>query len=848
MSRRRDRHRTENSTVNKETKKMIRRLGPLAALIACLAALLPAAPASAAVGPKLRVDSISETTIAPGEILDYKIQVTNVGDEELDGSPVKVAVELPPGLTVADPAGPAGIPGNPHDIIVSGYQVNYQMLDFYAGLFPCTEADDTTPLAGGESEVHCVNPHPVLGAVPKGAGWQVVHLPVQASPGLAEGQILTTEVTATGGGSPPASTVDPVRVSSTETAFGIDGFDAQAIGPAGEGFAQAGGHPDTYRTQLDLNTGLDPRPYYGASFPVAAVKDVVAELPPGFIGDPQIAERCSRDQIANVGAAFVAEPLCPVGSQVGAVRLKIPSLPTEGGPYPLFNMDPPSGAAGRFAFVVLGTVVSLDAHLRSGGAHPDYGLTLIAHDTPVALAVAGVEIEVWGTPGDHAHDFERGCRGELAPGDGGPTCPGSGSEAPFFRMPTSCGPPPATSVHTDSWQQPAVLDAEGLPDLSDPTWQSATVHPHAAPGFPYAPAQWGEALGQSGCAEVPVKGKLSARPTALEAETSSGLDIHVEVPNSGLGNREGIASSDLEDVKIALPQGLTINPSEAEGLGVCTEAQYESSELHFQPTDRGCPSDSKIGTVETKSPLLEETVPGNVYVAKPYENPFDSLLALYIVLEEPQRGILVKQPVKLTLNEESGKIEAEVADIPQVPFDSFDFHFREGARAPLVTPSTCGTYTTETKIEGWSAPGQPIESDSSFQITKGIGGGSCPPGGTPEFKPGFSAGSINNAAGAHTAFDMRVTRHDGEQDMTRFSAVLPRGVLGKLAGVEKCPDSAIARAQGRTGPHGGQEEIDDPSCPAGSQIGRSTVGAGVGSVLTYVPGKVYLVGPSMATP
>ena len=228
--------------------------------------------------------------------------------------------------------------------------------------------------------------------------------------------------------------------------------------------------------------------------------------------------------------------------------------------------------------------------------------------------------------------------------------------------------------------------------------------------------------------------------------------------------------------------------------------------------------------------------------------PSGSLLALYIVLEEPQRGVLVKQPVKLTLNEDSGKIEAEVSDIPQIPFESFDFHFREGARAPLVTPSTCGTYTTETKIEGWSDPGHPITSDSSFEITKGIGGGPCPPGGTPEFKPGFSAGSINNNAGSHTAFDMRISRHDGEQDMTRFSAVLPPGVLGKLAGVEKCPDSGIAQAQGRTGPHGGQEEIDDPSCPAGSQIGRSTVGAGVGSVLTYVPGKVYLGGPFHGDP
>jgi hypothetical protein len=72
--------------------------------------------------------------------------------------------------------------------------------------------------------------------------------------------------------------------------------------------------------------------------------------------------------------------------------------------------------------------------------------------------------------------------------------------------------------------------------------------------------------------------------------------------------------------------------------------------------------------------------------------------------------------------------------------------------------------------------------------------------------------------------------------------------LGKLAGVDKCPDSAIALAKSRTGAHGGQEEIDNPSCPANSEIGRSIVGAGVGSVLTYVPGKVYLGGSFKGNP
>ncbi len=75
--------------------------------------------------------------------------------------------------------------------------------------------------------------------------------------------------------------------------------------------------------------------------------------------------------------------------------------------------------------------------------------------------------------------------------------------------------------------------------------------------------------------------------------------------------------------------------------------------------------------------------------------------------------------------------------------------------------------------------------------------------------------------------------------MTKFSAVLPPGVLGKLAGVSKCPEAAIAAAKAKSA----SEELQSPSCPSSSQIGRSLAGAGVGSVLTYVPGKIYLAGP-----
>jgi hypothetical protein len=91
---------------------------------------------------------------------------------------------------------------------------------------------------------------------------------------------------------------------------------------------------------------------------------------------------------------------------------------------------------------------------------------------------------------------------------------------------------------------------------------------------------------------------------------------------------------------------------------------------------------------------------------------------------------------------------------------------------------------------------------------------------------------------------MRLIREDGEQDMTKFSSILPPGELGSLKGVAKCPDSAVPIAKAKTG----REELAAPSCPASSLIGHTLAGAGVGGALTYVKGYVYLAGPYKGDP
>lgn len=812
----------------------LKRVSIVAALL--VLGLMANGVASASAEVKWRVVSDANTTVAPGDgdpatgEFSYVFELRNAGDSAAEGSvePFFFKGVLPSGFSF---------------IAATGSPLEGGALP--VGL-DCSSANV------GDSSFSCES----------NAGYFEAHvgqpLTLDVSVSDTASGVLTSFFELSGGGAAvPDRISDPTKISAMPAPFGVDALDTRfGTDPAGDAFTQAAGHPYDFQTAIDFNTHTDPDPHYGEGSPVEPIRDAYVDLPPGLVANPTAVGKCSLLQLSN-SEAIAPRPLCPIDSQVGTVSVRALGGPDVGGMWstvvPLFSMAPPPGVPARFGFDVLATPVVFDAKLRSDG---DYGLTATFENISEGLTVIGSTVDVWGAPADPGHDAERSCPGNIAPFEGGPTCKASSEPQAFVRLPTSCTAPGQGlpfNAKVDSWFNPGALGSNGRPAPGDSNWKPASVITHGAPGYPFSPEDpttpWGAQAGTTGCDEVPVKGRLSAAPTALDAETSSGLTVHVEIPNPGLDNPGGIASSDIKDTRVILPQGVTINPSQAEGLGVCSPGQYESTRLEFHPDGaHGCPSNSKIGTVSVDTQLQADPIPGSVYVAKPYDNPFNSLLALYIVLEDPEHGVLVKQPLELRLNEETGRIEAEVDNLPQLPFSSFDFHFREGARAPLVTPPTCGTYETEAVFTPWSDPAHKITSRSDFQIVHGIGAGPCPSGGTPPFKPLFSAGSINNNAGSYSPFNMRIQRNDGEQDMTRFSAVLPPGVLGKLAGVARCPDSAIAAAKAHNGPHGGQEEIDHPSCPADSLIGRSTVGAGVGSVLTYVPGKVYLGGPFHGDP
>jgi hypothetical protein len=245
--------------------------------------------------------------------------------------------------------------------------------------------------------------------------------------------------------------------------------------------------------------------------------------------------------------------------------------------------------------------------------------------------------------------------------------------------------------------------------------------------------------------------------------------------------------------------------------------------------------------MEVETPILEDRVlQGDVFLATPEENPFGSLLALYMVIREPQLGILVTQAAEVSADPETGRLTTTVENLPQFPLSRVRLSLRGGPRAPLVTPPSCGTHTTTATLTSWT--GKVIERSASFATDAGPGGGPCPAG--SPFAPALEAGTQTNAAGSYSPFYMRITRTDSDQEITRLSSLLPQGLTGRIAGIAKCPEAAIAAAAARSG----QAELESPSCPQASRIGRVAAGAGAGSQLTYVPGQIYLAGPYAGNP
>jgi hypothetical protein len=619
---------------------------------------------------------------------------------------------------------------------------------------------------------------------------------------------LVNEASVSGGGGGEAKTSETNAVNVGPAPFGIDQLAFDATGPEGGPDMQAGDHPYAVTTTIDLNTVFtDGHPPPGAYAPAREVKDVSIELPLGFAGDPLAAERCPEIDFANPNNS------CQHGSRVGTVTLIREGATSELRENTVYNVVPTRGFPAELGFesgfsqpiVVYASVVPSKEGYR------------LRFATPGALGgtkIEAIALTVFGSPGEHN---------------------GTGAGAAFITNPSACsGEPLTVRAEVTAW--------EGGSDVKD-----ATAYPSI-----------------TGCdlltGSASFSPSLEVRPETTQADTPSGYEVDLKVPQAP--NLFGaLATSDLKNATVTLPAGVSVSPSAASGpdaLEGCTEAQIDllGTELgeghpggNGSPYDDGlphaspghCPAKSQIGTVEVKTPLLEEPLKGHVYVAQPScggagqpectEQAAEEGKVFGLYLEMAGSGVIIKQAGSVEVGGYGahnglavGQLRARFDENPQFPFEDLKMVFSGGQRSALANPQTCGTATTTSDLEPWSAPESGANATPSwpFAVT-GCGGG---------FAPSFSAGTVAPLAGAFSPFTLTFSRQDREQDLSGLTVTMPPGLLGALKGVEQCPEPQTSKGE----------------CGAGSLIGHDQVAAGAGSEPLWETGRVYLTGPYRGAP
>jgi hypothetical protein len=632
--------------------------------------------------------------------------------------------------------------------------------------------------------------------------------------GATTGELNVASVSG-GGAAGAVSASHAIEVGNTNR-FGFEEYEMIPEEPGGSIDTQAGSHPFQLTNVIALNSQTADS--NGRPRDVALPKDIVSELPTGMFGNPTPFVQCTDAQFANVPAieAPIVINECPAQSAIGVAVVSVNE--PRGSGYntlvgPMFNMKPRVGEPARFAFKVGGIfAVFLDASVRTGG---DYGVTVSSSNITQVASTLGVKLTFWGVPGDPRHDSQRGweCLDKFG------TCTPSTATnpPPFLVLPTSCEAPSVTRLRGDSWGS-----------SEHPAEQAAT--------FTY---QSPELI--DGCNRLPFSPSISVSPDIPDGSTPTGLTVDVHLPQEAALNAEGLAESTLRNTTVILPEGVTLNPAGADGLEACSESQigYQPPPVS-EPPERlrfteslpqpFCPDASKVGTVKIKTPLLANVLEGAVYLASQDENPFGSLIAMYIVAQDPISGTLLKLPGEVKPDPVTGQLVSTFKETPELPFEDLELHFFGGERAPLSTPSACGTHTTRAVFGPWSG-NMPAEPSSTFDITSGPNGSPCA---SPlPFAPSLTAGSTSIQAGGFSPFTMTMSRDDGNQNLQAISLHMPPGLSGLLAGVELCPE--LQADQGLCGPN--------------SQIGETTVSVGLGGdPFSVKGGRVYITGPYQGAP
>ena len=563
---------------------------------------------------------------------------------------------------------------------------------------------------------------------------------------------------------------------------------------------QAGGHPDL---TIRFKNGNRNQPFIPGSCMCNGIKDAIVETPTGFIGDPHSTPQCTTAQFS--------QDLCPADSQVGiaapAVELtdgcsfypegECPSVPL---PVPLYNLVPAPGQAGLLGFKAF--ILDFPVYTVFGPrTDSDYGLTATVKGITQFLSLFEFEQVLWGVPAAPIHDAQRYRKGGFIPME--PGQPSNSPERPFLSSPTNCSGGLTSTFRTVSYD--LIEHSKTIP------WPTPT-----------------------GCDQLNFNPSLSAQPSSRDADSATGLDVSLKVPQNE--SPETPSGSELRSTTTTLPEGFSINPSAADGKTSCSNAESRFGTLE----EAQCPEFSKVGTVSLLSSALPGPIQGGIYLGEPKPGERYRLVATADGYATHVKLLGTTRPDPRT-----GQLVVTFENLPQSPFTEFDMHFFGSERGLLATPEQCGTYAVNSVLAPWASELPNQTSTQFFSIDSGPGGSPCP-GATRPFKPSFRAAGTSNGAGAYSPLSLYVSRPDGDQNLNTIGAKTPPGLAATLKGIPYCPQATLSAIANPL--YSGVAEQISPKCPAASQVGVSSSGAGAGSRPYYAAGKVYLSGPYKGAP
>ena len=479
----------------------------------------------------------------------YEVSATNAGSAPTTG-PVTLTDTLPPGVTVQ----------KFRLLLVEPFN-GFRDSGFFIGgttkaVWPANETGLSAECkegGAGPSEVRCT----VSGAVAPD-DWLQLQVYVTVNAAVAQDTRLTNVATVSGGGAPTVSTASENEVSQAPAPFGPSRFQFFKAGLNGSQETQAGAHPYELTTTIDLNNEVKNLEGGGAGKSLGIpqsgqdVRDIVVDLPLGFAGSTLAVPQCTEVQL-------VSEAHCPPDTVVGHLTTEPenPAQETTTINSPLWSLAPEHGHPAEFGYIDALKNGHVAGYVSVVPTPAGYVLRFVASQIP-EVPLARIVVTFNGDPALRDAETQRD---ELEEKLGTPVALQAPTvQVPFFTNPTACsnGPQVAT-LWIDSWQHPAQFQpgSGGLvpTNLEEPTWKKMeSVSPPV-----------------TGCDELSFTPEIGSQPTTHEADKPTGLEFEQRLPQT---ETVGVnATPALKDTTIVFPEGMTVDPSAADGLGTCSDAQ-----------------------------------------------------------------------------------------------------------------------------------------------------------------------------------------------------------------------------------------------------------------------------------